>query len=158
MEIYPKSNKDGVIDLGAMNINEVKSLELDIGNFNNKKMLFGYVVLESAKDCNVDTTSYEVTVESVGDALDALGHVYVPVEISANNPGIFHVPLLFWFKCGNGKAFHIVKFIKAEVISNPESEPQHAAAEQRQEDYGEIAELTRMTLILTQRSVYGISK
>lgn len=137
MEIHPKSNKDGVIDLGAMNINEVKSLELDIRNFNNKKIPFGYVVLESAKDCNIDTTSYEVTVQSVGDVLDASGHVYIPVEISANNPGIFHVPLLFWFKCGNDKAFHIVKFIKAEILSNPESEIQ-PAVERRQENDSEL--------------------
>ena len=116
--ILPASNKESVIDLGTIDVNEPKNFQLHIRNLSERKLFFGYVVLGSGSDFQVGVTNLEVMGEKDERELDGFECVPVALDISVKNPGIFQVVLAFWFKFGEGTPFQIIKFIKAEVTDN----------------------------------------
>ena len=117
ISISPPSD-NGVIDMGSVVVGEPRKIVITVKNKSDRNYFFGCVVLGSASDFNVENSRYEFkgTSEQLSTTdLNGSQTINIPVSILEENPGKFHVVLAFWFKCGKGAPFHIVKFIKVEV-------------------------------------------
>lgn len=128
ISILPESDKNGVIDLGIPDVGELKEVELTVINQSNRRHSFGCVVLGTTTDFNVDYVGYDFMGKEISSQVELAGNsrspITIPVTINEHNPGVFHVVVAFWFRCGTGDPFHIVKFVKVDFRNDVVNELQ----------------------------------
>ena len=110
--IEPAANEDGIVKMG---VND-KILQLIVKNKSIHRVSLRCVQLGSTADFSVDDRIHKIVSEGKTAELGANQTIDFTVKIGSSNPGIYCVPVAFMFRRGQDELFHIVKYVRAEIV------------------------------------------
>ena len=91
-------------------------LQLTVTNEVDTEVTLQCTVLGLSGPFTVDNLINKIVSESKAARLAGNGRIDFTVSLDSDNPGIFLLPVAFMFYRENEQPFHIVKYIRAEVI------------------------------------------
>ena len=112
--IEPAGDDDGIVHMGV----NVKLLQLTVKNESHSKVTFRCAVLGSGSDFMIDDRIHKIVSGGKLAELNGFQSIDFTVKINSSNPGTYCVPAAFMFRHGQDEAFHIVKYVKSEIVDD----------------------------------------